>query len=75
MDTYIHGRNPADDYSCTSVGYGIIGESADMQAPEYARYHEMMRTFATNVNFTYGADVKPLTVGNQKTMLVYLDAN
>lgn len=75
LETFIAGKDPQSDYSCTSVGYGIIGQNDEMYSPEYERYHQMMRVFADNVNFTYGSDVAPLTVGNQKTMLDYLDAN
>ena len=58
---------------CVTIGYGIIGQNKDMHAPEYGRYHELMKILARNSDFNYGKDVKALTVGNQQTMYDYLE--
>ena len=64
-----YNYNPYKDQPCVSVGYSIIGENPDINAPEYQRYHDLMKIFTKNrEGWDYGKDVKPLTVGKQKHM-------
>lgn len=44
-----------------------------MNAPEYNRYHDIMKNVARHAEFKYGSDVKALTVGNQQTLYDYLE--
>jgi hypothetical protein len=44
-----------------------------MFAPQYQRYHDLMKIFSKNNEFEYGRDVKALTVGKQKHMMDYFD--
>lgn len=46
--------DPEQDEPCVSVGYALIGQHSDLQAPEYSRYHGVMEIFAKQNNFTYG---------------------
>lgn len=49
---------------CLSVGYSLIGNSEDINHPQYNRYHELMKIFAKNNKYEYNKDVKPITAGN-----------
>lgn len=60
---------------CVTVGYGFIGEINNINAPEYSRFHDIMKIFSKLNNFEYGKDVKALTVGKQKDIYNYLEKN
>lgn len=70
---YYH--DPRTQEPCLSVGYSFIGPSTDINDPIYRRYHDMMDIFAKQQGFETGKDVKPLTAGNQKDLIDYLEAH
>ncbi len=65
-------NNPGGEEPCLSVGYSIIGNTSDMHAPQYKRYHDLMKIFTSKNEFTYNKDVRPLTAGKQLDMMEYL---
>ena len=67
--------NKWTDEPCLSVGYSIIGDSKELNAKQYQRYHDLMDIFAKNNGFEMGKDVKALTAGNQKDLTTYIDAH
>ena len=60
---------------CMTVGYGFLGDYTDINAPEYERYHKLMKIFAKQNDFKMETDVKALTAGKQKEIYEYLEAN
>lgn len=46
-----------------------------MDAPQYSRYHDLMKIYAKQNDFEYGKDIKALTVGNSIDMQNYLTDN
>jgi hypothetical protein len=66
--------DPAKHDPCLSVGYSIIGNTSDMHAPQYKRYHDLMKIFTeNNDNFVYNRDVRPMTAGGQQDMMDYFN--
>lgn len=48
---------------CMTVGYGFLGDYTDVNAPQYERYHRLMKIFAKQNDFKMDTDVKALTAG------------
>jgi hypothetical protein len=66
---------PGIDEPCVSVGYGIIGDSLNINDKKYDRYHEIMQNLAKNNGLELGKDVKPLVAGGHMKLESYLENN
>lgn len=60
---------------CTTIGYGIVGDSKSADSDEYAWIAHTMKHVAQEADLDFGTDVKLVSMGTPTDFKNYLDQN